>query len=646
MAEPESTAQAPQSIAILGPEHERNKELEFITDFVSLAQRKRQQYVEIWHEVMSNYLVALPGAEFYTSDDSGYRPYPPTSSSTSRGAGGIGYSQLRDPETFQIIEAAAAQGIVLALGKEYLQAVPLSPRSYDHARQLTRVVMAALEGPTNYRKLYGGFKDGNIFGTAIFELGWRKKVQNQVVKVPVFDRMGTLQGYEYQVRPVVQHDEPLLKAVDLFDFYPDSSGTRIHEDMCGVAKRYRIDKNEANDLADEEVYDREPVRRLLHGSAPKAESGASMSGDTDHRFERIGIDDRREVAGLDNALLTGFEYWGEVPYKPRDGNRNRVITVLGDEVVRSHINPLIDGLIPFKEFVMNPINGRFWGLGAAEVVRFLQDSADNLLMAINDGVDMASAIPLLVGHGFSGDLNQLRRRDPFDIISCGDVSQVAPVPFDFNAMQLAAQDLLRRKVSMREASGSVDPEALSADRQSATTSAELVRLATRRTELQVQLLERDFFPWLGKGMHSRMRQFLPTEGALAVLDGESTPFSLDDIDVDIDVRFVGSRQALSHNQKFQQYSQMLNMLVTNPQAVAMLPDIVVRMFRDGMEIDDAATLVEQAAATYKQEQERQAGLEAQMGGGGAGAGAPASQAQVATMNGAGENVARAGMALA
>jgi hypothetical protein len=270
-----------------------------------------------------------------------------------------------------------------------------------------------------------------------------------------------------------------------------------------VAERFRITKAQALALTEPgpngepPVYNKADVQRALQFAKSR-----EQREDVDYRFR--WVTEQENAVPERTGLLIGIEYWGEVPWKPKDRARNRVITILEGVHVRSHINPFLDGNKPYKEFVMNPINGRFWGLGVAEVNRFLQDSADNLLMSSNDAVNLAINVPLLVGHAFAGDPNQLKRRMPFDVIRCANPDAVKEVPSDFNAMQMAATTLMQRKADMQQSAGSLDPQQLqTSDRPVATQISEITRLASQRLELQIQIMEKDDFPWLGRTLLSR-----------------------------------------------------------------------------------------------------------------------------------------------
>ena len=558
MPDPQGTLGAPM---ILDPvASQRNDGLRYVLDFVDKSDSFRRRYVDMWDELLANYMV--------TFDADRRRTDPVITSRYSHYRG----ARLKDPETNQVVESLSAQALSLAFGqRDYCQALPIGLDDPEKARLISRLIMALLEEPNTFMTNYLGFKDAFIFGTAIMEMG--------------YERCQRMQMGPGGPAMVTYKDSPLLRPVDIYDFYPDPTGTRIQQDMIGVAKRFRITKSQAEALIRYGVYDELSTRRAMQVASDRD----SKSPRGDDRFSR---EDKR--VPHDTGILTGFEYWGEVPYITSDGATNRVITVLGGEVVRDSINPFFDGAIPFKEIVINPIAGRFYGLSPGEIIRFLQDSADNLLMAVNDGVDLAINSPLLVGSAFGGDPNRLKNRSTFDIIPCSNPEAVMPVPCDFNALTLATADLARRKQDMREAGGATNPvQAIpSGDRTTATEINTLAQMASQRVGLMVQIYERDYLPWYGRTALSRLQQFAPPN-VVATLQGEQFAVDLRQINVPADVNFVGSIHAITKGQKVQQLQTSLSVL-SNPDIVMMYPDIVMRLLRDGLDIKDAPVIVQNA----------------------------------------------------
>lgn len=613
MADPVSTASVIDISRV--PFTQRMTELEFVAECILKSDAARQPYVETWQEMLENYLVTTPGDG----------PYPRLGAPIIAAAGLVRQrgrvqrrrAHLKDPETHQIIESLSAQGVGLLLGsKDYMTADPVGRDDPEKSRYIARILMGVLSQPGVFRTFYQIFKDAFIFGTAIVELGWETLSRQQIIRVPLMSAEGFQVGEDFVPGEVVYRNRPLFRMIDIFDFYPDPSGTRIQEDMLYVGKRFRIPAHKALAMAQAGIYDKEGVTRAVM-------SGGSNDGDNKGDNERFETMQRqgRQATNPSYKMLTGFEFYAQVPYKPSDGARNRVITCIEGQWVRSHINPYIDGNFPMKEVVVNPLAGRFWGLSPAEVVRYIQDSTDSLLMVMNDTAALSANNVLLAGATFGGDPNRLARRGPNDVIQCQDVNAIKPLEIDTNALTFAGNELLRRKMQMREASGATNPlqSIPTSDRQTATEVSELVRLASQKVELMVNLIERDDMPWIGRTLHERLKQFLPRDAEIQ-LAGEEFPFTVDDIDVDADVRFVGSRHAQSQLQKVASLRESIGMLAqtlgAGPHLMMMFPQLYKRLF-EALEQADAESIVEQAtqmAQQLQQAQEQQQAAEVQAKG--------------------------------
>jgi hypothetical protein len=611
----------PQSTASVSPELTRAflfnikgpmRDQEFVLDFVQKSSALKEQFVHIWDEILDNYFVSPHGANSFR-----IWPNDPISTVNPRIASDKRKRRatLKDPETHQIVETLASQAMGLLLGpREFIAAVPVGLDDPEKARFLSRILMGILEQPGWYSEHYQAFKDAFLLGTAVVEMGWESLSRMQQTPTPIVDENGKLLDTVNTPQEIIYRDAPTFRLIDLYDFFPDPTGHRIQKDMLGVAKRGRITAAMARQLRDGGTYHRTGAvnKALQLAAGGGAKDGSTHATESRSRFpamHRQGPDDLQ--------MMTFFEYWGQVPYQHPDGASNRVITLLNGEVVRSHINPYVDGNIPFKEIVVNPVAGRFYGLSPAEVNRYLQDSADNYLMVGNDAANAALSSPLLVGLGFGGDMDRLRRREILDVIECRNPDMVKPLPVDLNVLQLAAAERIGLKQNMRESSGAGNTQQAipSSDRQTATEVSELVRFASQRVEMMVQLIERDDYPWIGRTLHSRLRQFMPPGGGNILFEGENMPFKLEDINHDADVRFVGSRFAMSQHQIMNQYAQTLSVLSTNPNVVMDFPGVVIKLLRDGLHIVEAEAIVAQAQqavqARMQQQMEMQLALQQQ-----------------------------------
>lgn len=588
MADPQSTVSAPAIIRVRAA-IEREGQKRFLLGFLERSARAREPHIDTWNEIWDNYLV-VPTGTTSTAQWRGtslWPAFPGTRYGPER-------SVLKDPETHQIVESLAAQSLGLLFStRDYIQATPVGSDDPDKARLISRLLMAILERPGLFRTAYQLFKDAFIFGTSIVELGWETRSRMQYVPTPISDEMGYPLGIQLMPAEVLYRDRPLFRQIDHYDFFPDPSGTRIQEDMIGAAKRFTITPQEARRLAAAGAYD-DPaaVERAIVSMKKQPPIAEGMVSPQQRQFDRL-IDKLPSKMGL----LCGFEYFGEYPDRTADGMSNRKITLLNGELVAGYGNPFMDGAIPYKEIVVNPVQGRFWGLSPAEVVRYLQDSTDHFMMMLQDATNTALRGPLLAGRGFGGDIERIRNAKYGEVIDVTDKDKIGPIPRDTSVLQLSMVELARRKVNMREATGANSPQqpVPLSGRPTATEVSEVTRIASQRGEMMTMLIEKDDYPHIGRTLHLRMRQFTKADTELVgVYAGERFSATLEDIDIDTDVRFIGSRQAASKFQRFAALKEAYAILSTNPEAALMFPDLVVRIFRDGLDIVDADAIVARA----------------------------------------------------
>lgn len=575
-----STATAP---AILGEMHERNKILEFALSAVEKSTAYNDTLRPMWDESIRNYMVAPLG-------DVEHYPKLGMRSPRGRSQGAIRLGRhhranLKSPTTHEIIEDMAGSGIGLLMPNlDFIQASPIGTDDIEKGRYLSRMLESLLRMKGLYRTNLLTFKDGFIIGTGIIEIGWESRTRTQMTLVPVFDPdTNEFLGQRYEPREVLFANGPLVRQIDRYDFYPDPSGTRIQEDMEYCGKRFMLPKYEAIDRANSGQWNKVAVgNAIAHEDNPK--------NTRNHKSTSRFMELRREGPGIYN-MLHGIQIWAHLPFRPADGVRNRVLTIINGELVENIMNPYQDGNFPVKEFVLNPIAGRFDGISPAETNRFLQDSEDSLLMNVTDTSNIAANNILLAGVGAGININRLRARHPGDVISCNDPTRITPVPFDSTALGLAMQELTRRGDQQRRAAGSINAQTIaSVGRPTTGTTNQIVRLASQRVELMVQLVERDGYPWMGQMLHSRIRQFLG-RGGQAILAGERFPIDLNQIDYESDVRFLGSRFAETPAQKNAKWTRALDVFGKNPQLVLTAPELSEMFMLEGLEIRQAQRII-------------------------------------------------------
>lgn len=545
----------------------------FVMGFIANSKHYRSQYIERWREIMANYVVE-PYGEGQLAASNPYRAGRGSRNGTYRS--GI---TLKSGETHKIITTYASKLVLGALGDtraEYVQAEPVGYEDTKKAATVSKLLRYAFSQEGAFRTLVEAVTDMLLFGTSVVEIPWVYIEREMLVRN--IESVGGVELDNFTRETVVAYDDVQLNVIDIQDFYPDPS-EYILEKMSGVAKRFRMNAMEARSkVGGPSGYKKDAVEKAI-----KYAGGKSPDEPRDAHYDenfRENLDqpsDRKSHP--DFQEMVGFEYWGEVPWEDDGGSSRRVITVLNNVVVRDIPYPLADECLPFRSLTINPVCGRFYGISPAEVVRYDQDLQDAVKILLAEAIIRQVHPPIAYDPMGEVDLAKIKAWDPDVLIPVqGGPNMIGTVKYDagvYSGFQLAAAE----KAEMQETSGAtagLQGQSLSSKRMSATEAQNTIAQAMDRPELAAALLERDALPKIGKSILRRYQQFIRDTEDLALRVGKMPqPFWIGDILGDYDVRFVGSRMAMSRQQKLQAFDRLVSYISVLPTAQALLPNIEI-----------------------------------------------------------------------
>jgi hypothetical protein len=542
-------------------------EARFVLSFVEHSGNARSHYEEIWQETLQNYLVRPLGQRNVNQ----LVQYPHLGLN-DHGARNNGYSQLKDPESHQLVESLLANEMVLLYSdlSGALRSRPVGMEDAHKSTTVNRLLTCEFRREGHYRSLYEWSKDKYIFGTGILESYWYYKEEPQVFRSTSYEAGVQLSEEQYLMAPV--YDGVKMRPVDLMDFFPDPGHSRIC-DMEGVAKRFQVTAQAARENPN---YDQEAVKRaILH----KAESDSKERQD---KGDREGLDRPMVTKSHpDFKPLVGYCYYGNVPYKPKDGVRRRRVEVLCGEVVLSQ--PWY-GRVPFFENSACPIQGRFYGLSPLEVMRFSQDYTDTLKNSIADAVLRMVYMAPLVDRNADVQGNMLKRWHPDKPIYTNRMEGVQFLPYAPPLAPVFAT-YQGEKEQIQQGSGALgvlQGQGLGVNRASGTEAAGTFQRAGIRPEASAMLTEREYLPPLGLYNLKLCQRYIQDDADLAQRVGEMPePAALADIMGDFDLEFIGSRLEGTKAEKLAAFREAFG-LGANPIATAMMPwgPMIVRFLRE------------------------------------------------------------------
>lgn len=566
----------------------RAESYEFVMSFVAASQKYKDQFEGKWREILANFMVDFDdldsgsrqsGAFGTAQPFRGNRIYRPARNQI----------RLKDPETHRLVMTYASKLVRSMFGdpkREYVQASPSGYEDAVKASTTTRLLRYDFGLPGMFRTFTETLVDMILFGTSVVEVGWRYEEREMAVR-SIEEEYGVETSYEQRVMVPV-YDDVFMNPIDVSCFYPDPSRYRM-KDMMGAAKKFTMSANEARRMATMGIYDESSVSRAInHGT-----SGASSENKASFR---IGLDQPQPQSVSAFGDMIGYEYSGDVVYD--SGVKRERVTVLNGINVR--IDDYDDYYLPFHSFTINPVQGRFYGVSPAEVVRSDQSFADAIKILLAEAVIRQVHPPIAYDSDADFDVAKLREwKADLPIPVRGGPSAIGTLRYDANVQSGFAM-LSGLKTSIQEASGALGgiQGEEGPDRESATGASQRIQMALDRPELAGMLIESDTLPCLASAFLRLNQRYLADTQDLKKRIGEQPdPVWIGDIMGDFDVQFFGSRQMTSRQQKLQSYDRLTAMASAIPNLMVQIPwdQIAREMVGDLLDLPDVAAKMQDPA---------------------------------------------------
>lgn len=518
---------------------------DWVMSFVDDAAEDRQDMEPIWDETEASYMV---------------RPYNEPGSNTNdpldmfaRPGVEDDFSTLKDPETHQAIMTVCANVALSTFPEDgFIKTTGVGAEDILGASETNKLLQYMHRLPGHFWVWVDYLMRTGLYGTAIMECGWHFVEGPQEFRRVGIDFETGQEVAEDEVLDAPEWDDPRLTVLDVRDFFPDPGSTNMI-DMLGAAKRFHVTAAVAKERADAGFYRPEATKRAIESNATddareRTDHPSDSTSDISHRLE----------SHPDFQKMVGLEYYGTVPWTPRDGIKRRVITVLHGETVRSAPWPR---RLPFFENRFIPRPNSFWGLALAEVIRYDQDLLDTFKSMMADAAVRSVHAPAIYAKHGEVEVDKLKRFRlgvPIGARSTDDVKRLnldAPLGDMMGMYGLA-------KSHSREAIGTTDTVqglGLGTKRASATEFQGTLARAQARPELYGQVFERETLPPIGRYVLGLYQQLLePNTDDLARRIGQSNVFvPLSTIMRQFDIKYVGSRTEPNKIQQMQFQQQIL-----------------------------------------------------------------------------------------
>jgi len=551
---------------------------DYVAAFIATSTQHRRQFLDVWREVSQNFMVQVEPRYSRGVNTSPYgRPIYRSRRSQV---------MLKDPETFKVITTYAAKLTKALFGDpkaEYIKCEPIGWEDVNGAEAATRYLRYIMRMPGHYRTMVEATINALLHGTAIIESPWRYE-EVEVSSRSVESRLG-VEYDSVQQGSMPYYDDVCLGVIDVEDFFYDPSRYRI-EDMPGVAKRFRMNASEARRTT---KFNQEAVEAAIK----KGPSGR----DNEERF-REGVEQPIQNEAMSEFKdMIGYEYSGWVPWQINGSNRV-MITLLNGEKVFEDKYPYFDPMLHFHTLIINPLQGRFYGISPAEVIRSDQSFADAVKTLLAEAIIRQVHPPIAYDSDSEFDPVKLREwKADLPIPIRGGPASIGTLRYDANVNNGFAM-LTGLKQSMQEAAGNTGIQGEQGpDREAATVGSQRVELALDRVEYVAQFLETDGLPSIGRACLRRGQQFLTTEELIRRIGEMPEPVWIGDIMGDFDVQFSGSRKASTRAQKLQMTDRLQAMGAAIPAFAMQVPwdTLAQKIIGDWMDLPEVAAQIGTAA---------------------------------------------------
>ncbi len=570
----------------------------FVMNVVRAAEVARDDFLPRWQESWINYMVQ-PSANLTLRGN--------TADPLARGFNNVGSRNsltggqfLKDPKSHEVVETLLAETLTKLFPDDgYIKARATGGEDWTMASGTNKIIEHVLGDDRHRRILYQWLKDAFVTGTGVAFGDWEFEEDFELERT-VIER-GEFSISEFQRVFKTIKDDVRLENLDLTEFYP-VPGADNFQDLTGAARRIEttgpdlLDECEGSGPAD--GWDKQALRDAVERGYQDPDTSPESFRESLDRDD--GDDPMPEF-----DPVAGFEYWGKVPWAGtkddpiEGGSQRRRLLVINGDLVREQDWPLKGHRLPFFDITINPISGRLYGLSPLEVIRYDQDFADVLKQMLAMAVVKSVNPPHIVNNQQNVAIQKLKAfRSDVPVTVDGDV-RTAVAQAQYNPPIEQAMAIYSNLVSPQMdvaagAQGGVTGEGLGSKRFSASEAQTTFQAQFARPNMIALLIEGSSLPPLGK--HILQQYALNVEDNRTLRDrfGDDFELTLQDLQSDWNVRFVGGRREHDRLSKAASMERFLNVVAQIPEIRAQVPwGEFLKIYAKAIDLQDLVSMIGQ-----------------------------------------------------
>jgi len=206
-----------------------------------------------------------------------------------------------------------------------------------------------------------------------------------------------MQGNLVHQMEIVQEVSPASFSIDPRNVWPDPGcGDSIHHGK-GIYEREQMTSRQVRELAKQPGFMKDQLRKVLEEGPRKSAT-----------FQELKDDDQRDTARDTYEMWT---YWGEVDHDDLESAGMKVgekdelrsvsacVVMINNTVVKTFMNPLEGGELPYDFYVWEKVSNSVWGYGIPYLMRAQQRVLNAAWRQMMDNAGVSSGPQIIIKAG-------------------------------------------------------------------------------------------------------------------------------------------------------------------------------------------------------------------------------------------------------
>jgi len=478
------------------------------------------------------------------------------------------------PMTFSTVWSDVARKASATLGAHPPVAfVGYGEEDYAIARQQELLVAAQMQDSRSYLKGVDAFLSGDLYGTAIVQVGWRYQEEIMPERSQVATPITGQLVEQIRGRKVIKFDGPDWEVLDRLDFFPQPRVPRIW-DMRWKIRRYYLELDDIRAFAKLGFFNKSAAREVeLTGLVADIEA--------DYKDRAGYLRNEMFVQERYAKPVEIIEMWGLVPddLVGSDGVARRVISIANRKVIlRDRPTPYDFGEDPFLAYTPVVEPHHFDGPSKTELGEHLNAVANRLVSNRLDVLDNVVSPAYAYDSDMLGvDPDQLYVRPnrwiPIEGLSNGTLQPLVP---DLRGFQLSHTEVEYAWRWLQNATGIHEDAVMGAsgpDRETARGFLGRQAAVNTRLLLETVICEQQLIEPLANWYRALNRQFLPIPLKRHILGSNAITDALTGLPVPEEIAVSDYALNKDYNARARGSSQMLPKEVRQQNLMALLQTV-------------------------------------------------------------------------